>query len=128
LGDENSGIVAKLAGWAPRFARKLFWRRLWRDAFLVKRTMGTVMLTSVGMFGRTSGFVITPSVHTLALGLGGIGRKPGVAGDAIEIREYLSVTVSVDHDLVDGAPAARFVARLTEVVEDGYGLSSQRTP
>jgi pyruvate/2-oxoglutarate dehydrogenase complex dihydrolipoamide acyltransferase (E2) component len=41
----------------------------------------------------------------------------------IRIREYLSVTISFDHDIVDGAPAARFAQRLKELVESGYGLS-----
>jgi len=38
------------------------------------------------------------------------------------VREYLSLTMSVDHDLVDGAPAARFTQRLKELIESGYGL------
>ena len=37
-------------------------------------------------------------------------------------REYLSLTISVDHDLVDGAPATRFTQRLKELLESGYGL------
>jgi pyruvate/2-oxoglutarate dehydrogenase complex dihydrolipoamide acyltransferase (E2) component len=41
----------------------------------------------------------------------------------IEVREYLNMTVSVDHDIVDGAPAARFVNELRELIESGYGLS-----
>jgi len=40
----------------------------------------------------------------------------------IEIREYLSVTISVDHDIVDGAPAARFTQQLRELIESGYEL------
>jgi hypothetical protein len=34
----------------------------------------------------------------------------------------LSLTVVFDHDVVDGAPAARFVKRLVELIESGYGL------
>lgn len=30
--------------------------------------------------------------------------------------------LSFDHDIIDGAPAARFVSRLGELVESGYGL------
>jgi hypothetical protein len=60
--------------------------------------------------------------HTLQLTLGGIARKPGVIDDRIEIREYLSVTISFDHDIVDGAPAARFVQHLRELVEGGYSV------
>jgi pyruvate/2-oxoglutarate dehydrogenase complex dihydrolipoamide acyltransferase (E2) component len=36
----------------------------------------------------------------------------------------LSLTVVFDHDVVDGAPAARFVQRLVELIEGGYGLVS----
>jgi pyruvate/2-oxoglutarate dehydrogenase complex dihydrolipoamide acyltransferase (E2) component len=41
------------------------------------------------------------------------------------MREYLSVTVTFDHDIVDGAPAARFTQRLTDLIERGYGLVEQ---
>jgi pyruvate/2-oxoglutarate dehydrogenase complex dihydrolipoamide acyltransferase (E2) component len=36
--------------------------------------------------------------------------------------EYLSLTVDLDHDIVDVAPAARFVQRLRELIKSGYGL------
>ena len=38
-----------------------------------------------------------------------------------EVREYLSVTMMFDHDVVDGAPATRFTAQLAELVQDGFG-------
>jgi pyruvate/2-oxoglutarate dehydrogenase complex dihydrolipoamide acyltransferase (E2) component len=44
--------------------------------------------------------------------VGGIGVKPGVVDGHIAIREYLSLTISLNHDLIDGAPAARFTERL----------------
>ncbi len=57
----------------------------------------------------------------VAFAIGGITRKPGVINSEIEIREYLSLTVSLNHDLVDGAPAARFVNRLKQNME-GFEL------
>jgi len=42
--------------------------------------------------------------------------------ECIGIREYLSLTVSVDHDIADGAPATRFAKRLRELMEIGYGF------
>jgi pyruvate/2-oxoglutarate dehydrogenase complex dihydrolipoamide acyltransferase (E2) component len=36
----------------------------------------------------------------------------------------LDLTISVDHDLVDGAPAARFARRLADLVESADGLRS----
>jgi pyruvate/2-oxoglutarate dehydrogenase complex dihydrolipoamide acyltransferase (E2) component len=54
--------------------------------------------------------------------LGGIGEKPGVVDGHIAIREYLSMTISFDHDMIDGAPVARFTHRLKDLIESGYGL------
>src|SRR6266536_720574 len=63
--------------------------------------------------------------HSLFLTLVGITEKPGVVDGHIAIREYLSLTVSLDHDIIDGAPAARFVTRLKELIESGFGLLDQ---
>ena len=48
--------------------------------------------------------------------------KPAVIEGRIEPREILNLTVMFDHDVVDGAPATRFVKRLVELIESGYGL------
>jgi pyruvate/2-oxoglutarate dehydrogenase complex dihydrolipoamide acyltransferase (E2) component len=74
------------------------------------------------MFGKGAGWGIPITEHTLDLTLGGIVEKPGVVDGQIAIREYLCITLSFDHDLIDGAPAARFTARLKELIESGYGL------
>jgi hypothetical protein len=84
---------------------------------------GTVSVTSVGMFGQRSGWGLTPAAHTLGLVVGGIACKPAVVDDQIMPREILSLTVAFDHDIVDGAPAARFVQRLMDLIESGYGLA-----
>jgi pyruvate/2-oxoglutarate dehydrogenase complex dihydrolipoamide acyltransferase (E2) component len=42
--------------------------------------------------------------------------------DRIEPREILNLTVAFDHDVVDGAPAARFVERLVDLIESEDGL------
>jgi pyruvate/2-oxoglutarate dehydrogenase complex dihydrolipoamide acyltransferase (E2) component len=81
-----------------------------------------VGVTSVGMFGKGAGWGIPITEHTLDLTLGGIAEKPSVVDGQIAIREYLCITVSLDHDLIDGAPAARFAMRLKELIESGYGL------
>ena len=56
--------------------------------------------------------------------LGGIGQKPGFVDGRIEVREYLSVTISFDHNVVDGAPAARFAQHWKELVERGAGIDT----
>lgn len=107
----------------PGFARRLFYGAVFRNPFWLKPALGTVGLTAVGMFGKGSGWGIAFLFHNLDVTLGGIARKPGVCeDDRIEIREYLNVTLSFDHDVIDGAPAARFTERFRELLESGFGL------
>ena len=42
--------------------------------------------------------------------------------EKMENHELLSITISLDHDIVDGAPAARLISRFAELVENAYGL------
>jgi pyruvate/2-oxoglutarate dehydrogenase complex dihydrolipoamide acyltransferase (E2) component len=93
-----------------------------RDPTVSVALGGTVAVTAVGMFGHHSGWGLVPFPQSLGLVVGGIARKPGIVDDRIEPREMLSLTVMFDHDVVDGAPAARFVQRLMELIESGYGL------
>jgi pyruvate/2-oxoglutarate dehydrogenase complex dihydrolipoamide acyltransferase (E2) component len=88
-----------------------------------KRYGGTVGVTAVGMFGKGAGWGIPLNDHTIDLTLGGIASKPAVVDGQITIRDYLCLTVSVDHTMIDGAPAARFIQRLKELIESGYGLT-----
>ena len=81
------------------------------------------MLTSVGMFGKGGGWGIgfLPT-HNLGITVGGINEKPGVHQGQIAIREYLNLTISFDHDIIDGAPAARFARILNKTIESGVVL------
>lgn len=90
---------------------------------LFKQQAGTVMVTAVGMFGAGSGWGIgTGSPYTMSLLLGGIAEKPVLVDGQVSGREFLSITVELDHDIIDGAPASRFVSRLKGLLEAGYGL------
>ena len=109
-------MIVIRAGWA------FFWRLRSRTPRAQRRYGGTVGLTAVGMFGKGGGWAIPLDYHTLDVAVGGIAEKPGVSNGQIAIREYLCLTLSFDHDLIDGAPAARFVSRLRELIESGYGL------
>jgi len=78
-----------------------------------------------GMFGRGGGWGIGPgSIYTTGITIGGISERPGVIDGRIEIRKYLSLTVDFDHDIIDGAPAARFLSQLKALIEDGAGLEN----
>jgi len=78
------------------------------------------------MFGKGAGWGIPLPTYTLSITVGGISEKPAVVNGKTETREYLSLTASFDHNVVDGAPAARFTQRLRELIESGYGLSDKQ--
>jgi len=123
--QHESSQESKFIEWfvrLPGFVRRLFLWFLFKNPLLLKEYYGTVLVTSVGMFGAGSGWGVPVPNHSLQLTLGGIGEKPGVVDHRIEVRKYLSVTISFDHDIIDGAPAARFIQRLKKLIESGYGL------
>src|SRR5664279_6346888 len=74
---------------------------------------GTVQVTAIGMFADGGGFAIAPpTLASLVVVVGGLSKRPRVVGDRIEIRDVLDLTVTIDHNVVDGAPATRFGAEL----------------
>ena len=120
---QRGGRLARLAPLLPGPLLRLGLRLLARHPRWMKRTSGTAVLTSVGMFGGGGGWGIgIAPLHTLAVTVGGIARRPGLDGERVEARELLALTVTVDHDVVDGAPAARFVEAFRRLVEAGHGL------
>jgi pyruvate/2-oxoglutarate dehydrogenase complex dihydrolipoamide acyltransferase (E2) component len=122
IGSERDSRLVRWVVKLPSVLRRLLWRK-YKDPFFVKRISGTVGITAIGMFGSGGGWPLTIRMHPLDFALGGITEKPGVVKGRIKVREFLSVTVMLDHDVVDGAPAARFIARLRELVENGFALN-----
>jgi pyruvate/2-oxoglutarate dehydrogenase complex dihydrolipoamide acyltransferase (E2) component len=106
----------------PGCVRRLLFRMVERAPTVLKRFNGTVLVTSVGMFGSVSGWGIPLPGHTLCVTVGGVGSKPVLHDGTLQSREHLRLTVTFDHDIVDGGPAARFIQRLAELVESGAGI------
>ncbi len=84
--------------------------------------MGTVILTSIGTKRSIPGWFIHKSYHNLSFGVGSVIKKPRVIDDEIKVREILNLTILMDHDVIDGAPMARFVSHLTHLMETANGL------
>lgn len=121
--EQRSGLLMRLSRLMPSFAIALFLRAVKRRPEWLKRTSGTTLVTSVGMFGAGFGWGIgIVPLHTLAVTVGAVAQRPGVVEGRIEVREHLALTLSLDHDVVDGAPAARFAAELRTLLERGEGL------
>ncbi|MBL8965577.1 MAG: 2-oxo acid dehydrogenase subunit E2 [Spirochaetaceae bacterium] len=125
--DDESGYVFSsflqaLLTAIPRRASVFLMRSLLRNHAKVKELSGTVFVTSVSMFSNVPGYVI-PYIggpKAVSFALGSAVKKPVVRRDAVEIREMLNMTVVFNHDIVDGAPAARFINRLRKIVELEY--------
>lgn len=111
---------------APVWFKKLGVHLVRRKGLLKKKHFGTVGVTAIGMKGRFPGWAIGMGgpIATLVI-VGGITKKPGVVDDAIKIREFLHVTITADHSVVDGGPLVRFISRFTELLETGYGLTKK---
>ncbi len=106
LGENQYKWAMKLYVLLPQFLRLIIWQRfILKNPFLMKKMSGTVVVTSVGMMGKVRGWVIPVSLLPVCFALGSIVEKPGVVKDRIEIREYLHMTILIDHDVIDGAPA-----------------------
>jgi pyruvate/2-oxoglutarate dehydrogenase complex dihydrolipoamide acyltransferase (E2) component len=106
----------------PAFLRRGFYWMVMKFPQSFRDNSSPVMVTAVGMFGQGGGWAITMPNFTLNVAVGGISQKPGVHEGEIAIREVLDLTVSIDHDVVDGAPAARFVNSFRTLLEAAHGL------
>jgi pyruvate/2-oxoglutarate dehydrogenase complex dihydrolipoamide acyltransferase (E2) component len=119
----KAAVGFKLVQYLPTLLFRFLLWMLGRDPRQMKKYVGTVALSAVGMFGNGAGWGIPPATPpSLWVTVGGIGEKPGVVDGQIAIRDYLSLTISFDHDVIDGAPAARFTQRLKELIESNYSL------
>jgi pyruvate/2-oxoglutarate dehydrogenase complex dihydrolipoamide acyltransferase (E2) component len=98
----------------PGFIRRLFWKYLLKHPQSAFGKMGNVAFTSIGMMGAINGWFIPASVHPVCFGIGAIIKKPVVLHEEIVIRDILNMTFLLDHDVMDGAPMARFVKELVE--------------
>ena len=115
-------LAARIFLVLPGVARRTIFRFLLRFPRLAKRHTGSVLLTAVGMFGGGAGWGLSaPGIHSLSIVVGGIASRAALEGPASS-REVLCLTVSADHDRVDGAPVARFVRDLRARLEAAEGL------
>lgn len=81
---------------------------------------GTFTLTNLGAVGGGWGFG-TPIINqpqSAILGTGSISDRPVVRDGQIVIRPIMTYSLTFDHRVIDGAPAAKFAARITQLLED----------
>jgi hypothetical protein len=123
LGKTDNTILVRLGVILPQWLR-LFIMRVFilGNPRQMQKMMGTVMVTSLGTVGRISGWIIPSSMHPLSIAIGSLNKKPAIHKGEIEKRDILHLTVTIDHDVIDGMPAFKFVDDLVSRLESGSGL------
>jgi pyruvate/2-oxoglutarate dehydrogenase complex dihydrolipoamide acyltransferase (E2) component len=125
LGEGQSPLGMKLFVHLPQWLRLILMRLLvLNHPQRVKDMMGTVMITTAGMIGHTRGWIMPFSMHPLCLAFGSLNEQAAVYRGEIQKREILHLTVLIDHDVIDGVPAARFVDDLVKKLQAGFGLQT----
>ncbi len=85
-------------------------------------TGGTFTITNLGMYEIDA---FTPIINLPEIAILGVGRiqpKPVVHNGEIVARQMWTLSLTFDHRVVDGAPAARFLQRIKQLVENPYLL------
>ena len=83
---------------------------------------GTFTLTNLGMFGVDAFTPLINLPECAILGVGRIKRQPAIMGDKVVGRQMVWLSLTFDHRLVDGGPAARFLQRVMQLVEGPHLL------
>jgi pyruvate/2-oxoglutarate dehydrogenase complex dihydrolipoamide acyltransferase (E2) component len=105
--------------WVPGPIRRAAYRLVLASPKRRKKLVGTVSVSAIGMFGAGAYGIPAPTVYPLQVTVGGLVTQPVWTPDGIEPRAHLQLTLSFDHDMVDGGPAARFGAQLNELLRTG---------
>ncbi|SMD12132.1 dihydrolipoamide acetyltransferase family protein [Sporomusa malonica] len=86
-------------------------------------TGGTFTITNLGGYGSVDYF--TPIINqpeSAILGIGRTVKQPAVAGDQIVIKPIMGLSLAFDHRVIDGAPAAEFLALLIKLIEQPHKI------
>ena len=79
---------------------------------------GTFTITNLGMYGVDTFTPIINPPETAILGVGRLTEKPVVEKGKIVIKPLMNLSLSFDHRVVDGAPAAQFLQKIKEILEN----------
>ncbi|MDQ4213351.1 dihydrolipoamide acetyltransferase family protein [Microbacterium capsulatum] len=81
-------------------------------------TGGTFSLTNIGVFGIDAGTPILPPGQTGILALGAVRRMPWEHHGEIALRDVMTLSLSFDHRVVDGAEGSQFLKAVADVLQE----------
>lgn len=113
---------------SPNFLRKLVWFVIRRSPKLKKTFVGTVGLTSMGMFGSGNINIYPITPMTLTLSVGTIEKKLIKINGEIKERNILHTVLCANHDIIDGAPLIRFSELFKKIVQEASELPTLKKP
>jgi pyruvate dehydrogenase E2 component (dihydrolipoamide acetyltransferase) len=87
-------------------------------------TGGTFTVTNLGTYEIDAFTPIVNLPETGILGIGRIVQKPAVVDGQIAIRSMMYLSLTFDHRIIDGAPAAAFLLTIKRYLENPYELVS----
>ncbi|MEJ0025879.1 MAG: pyruvate dehydrogenase complex dihydrolipoamide acetyltransferase [Rhizomicrobium sp.] len=79
---------------------------------------GGFAISNLGMFGIKDFTAVINPPHAAILAVGAGEKRAVVAGDKLEIATVMTVTMSCDHRVIDGATGARFLAAFRQFIEE----------
>ncbi|MFP4345378.1 MAG: dihydrolipoamide acetyltransferase family protein [Anaerolineales bacterium] len=80
-------------------------------------TGGSITVTNLGMYGIDAFTPILNPPESVILGVGQIAPQPVVVDGQVTVRETVTLSLVFDHRVMDGAPAARFLQRIRQLLE-----------
>ncbi len=95
-----------------------------RDNKLLPEQMrgSTFTISNVGMYAVDMFTPVINQPESAILGVGRMQDKPVAVNGAVEIRPMMTLSLSFDHRVIDGAPAAAFLTELKDILENPYEL------
>ena len=112
--DVNQLSLAQVS----KTSRSLIERARSRECSAEELSGGTFSVTNLGAFGVEFFTPILNMPQSSILGLGAIRREAISDGDQIVARDQLPLSLTFDHRIADGAPAARFLQALAGMIEN----------
>ncbi len=112
--NANRLALKQLAAEAKRLATASLERRVTPDEL----TGGTFTVTNLGALGIESFTPVLNPPEVGILGVGSVNLKPVQVGDDVQFIPHIGLSLTINHQVVDGAPAARFLQALASGLAD----------
>lgn len=116
--DADTKSVTQIGGEAKKLISLAGERKLTVD----QTSGGTFSISNLGMYGVEHFTAIINPPEAAILAVGATMREPAAVGDTLVPRYRLRYTLSVDHRVIDGALAAKFLQTLTRLIETPWTI------